>query len=314
MCLQEENRDPLQRGYSRVDTAEGSLSNSSTSTSLDTVLIEANNELLPLPRQHNISAPNSQHSPRQPPKKTFSPILESDESSNAPQQQSTAIVKNVNEKHSTLRSTDGGSNRGTLKSSKVSFEQPRDQGSSDEDSFEDRREHFQKKKAISADHKGILKVYKKSLLFQIALFNLLFFVIDHQDLNYLLADDRKAFQSKKHVSLDIKHSKLLERILRGSSSDEEEFQDRRKQFQSRKHKSLDSRVKFNLDKDRQNTSSSESEFDGEGKQLIHERIHDFSKPIVIDIKDLETSEDEDFESIRESFQQQRSISTDSRKR
>lgn len=137
---------------------------------------------------------------------------------------------------------------------------------------------------------------------------------DHQDLNYLLADDRKAFQSKKHVSLDVKHSKLLERILRGSSSDEEEFQDRRKQFQSRKHKSLDSRVKFNLDKDQQQTSSSESEFDGEGKRLIHERIHDFSKPIIIDIKDLETSEDEDFQTTRESFQQQRSISTDSRKR
>lgn len=129
-----------------------------------------------------------------------------------------------------------------------------------------------------------------------------------------MADDRKAFQSKKHVSLDVKHSKLLERILRGSSSDEEEFQDRRKQFQSRKHKSLDSRVKFNLDKDQQLTSSSESEFDGEGKRLIHERIHDFSKPIIIDIKDLETSEDEDFQTTRESFQQQRSISTDSRKR
>lgn len=118
------------------------------------------------------------------------------------------------------------------------------------------------------------------------------------------------------MSLDVKHSKILERILRGSSSDEEEFQDRRKQFQSRKHKSLDARVKFNLDKDRQQTptSSESEEFDEEGKRLIHERIHDFSKPIIIDIKDLETSEDEDFVSTRESFQQQRSISTDSRKR
>lgn len=145
---------------------------------------------------------------------------------------------------------------------------------------------------------------------------------DVQDLNHLIdADNRRAFQSKKHVSLDIKSSKILERILRGSSSDEEEgFQDRRKDFQSRKHKSLDSRVKFNLDKDRLHTSSSESEFDGEGKRLIQkERIHDFSKPIIIDIKDLQVSsesddDDEDFVSTRESFQKQRSISTDSRKR
>lgn len=155
-----------------------------------------------------------------------------------------------------------------------------------------------------------------------------------QDLNHLLADDdRKAFQSKKHVSLDIKHSKILEKILRGSSSDEEfeEFQDRRKQFQSRKHKSLDARVKFNLDKgkgskhdtkndikeEEPSTSSSESEYDTEGKRLYQrERIHDFSKPIVIDIKDLELSEEdeEDYISARESFQKQKSLSCDSRRR
>lgn len=155
-----------------------------------------------------------------------------------------------------------------------------------------------------------------------------------QDLNHLLADDdRKAFQSKKHVSLDIKHSKILEKILRGSSSDEEfeEFQDRRKQFQSRKHKSLDARVKFNLDKgskaskhdskndikEEEASTSSESEYDSNGKPLYQrERIHDFSKPIVIDIKDLELSEEdeEDYISARESFQKQKSISCDSRRR
>lgn len=135
-------------------------------------------------------------------------------------------------------------------------------------------------------------------------------------------DDRKAFQSKKHVSLDIKNSKRLEKILRGSSSDEDEFADRRKQFQARKHQSLDNRVKFNLEK-KTSSDSSEEEFDAAGKRLIHKRIHDFSKPIIIDIKDLEVSEEDeddeeedeaDFVSTRRSFQQQKSMSTDSRKR
>lgn len=112
----------------------------------------------------------------------------------------------------------------------------------------------------------------------------------------------------------------MEKILRGSSSDEEEFADRRKQFQARKHQSLDARVKFNLEK-KTSSDSSEEEFDQEGKRLIRERIHDFSKPIIIDIKDLQVSEEDeeeedevDFVSTRRSFQQQRSISTDSRKR
>lgn len=145
-----------------------------------------------------------------------------------------------------------------------------------------------------------------------------------QDLNHLLAsdDDRRAFQAQKHVSLDIKASKRLQEILgAGSSSDEEfsNFQDRRKQFQSRKHKSLDARVKFNLDKDKhQEESSSDSDFDREGNRLIHERIHDFSKPIIIDLKDLDVSEDdddvEDYIAARENFQKQKSLSTDSRKR
>lgn len=141
-------------------------------------------------------------------------------------------------------------------------------------------------------------------------------------MNHLLASDadRRAFQAQKHVSLDLKASKRLAEILGANSSSDEEFQnfqDRRKQFQSRKHKSLDARVKFNLDKDKHpSTSSSDEEFDTEGNRLIQERIHDFSKPIIIDIKDLDVSEDddEDFLSARESFQKQRSISTDSRKR
>lgn len=118
----------------------------------------------------------------------------------------------------------------------------------------------------------------------------------------------------------MKHSRILERILRGSSS-EEEFEDNRKHFQARKHQSLDARVKFNLDKNKNknknnnSTSSSEEEFDEEGK-LIHEKIHDFSKPIIIDFKDLELSDedDEDFVSCRQDFQKQKALSVDSRKR
>lgn len=144
-------------------------------------------------------------------------------------------------------------------------------------------------------------------------------------------DDRRAFQSKKHVSLDIKNSRILERILNGSSS-EEEFTTNRKHFQSRKHQSLDARVKLNLNKQSRKRSESISEEDDEGDKLIFEKIHDFSKPIVIDFKDLEPSEDDDddetdeeedeeqgkldpeFTKNRKSFQQQRTISVDSRKR
>lgn len=115
--------------------------------------------------------------------------------------------------------------------------------------------------------------------------------------------------------------------MNGSSS-EEEFTTNRKHFQARKHQSLDARVKLNLNKNRKRSeSSSDEEFD-EGGNLIHEKIHDFSKPIVIDFKDLEASEDddedeeddqaeeldEDFSKNRKKFQQQRTISVDSRKR
>lgn len=109
-----------------METAEGSLSTSSTSTSLDTVLIENVNELFPLPRNQR------QH------QNPFTPISEIDE---------------ANPLH---RSGEIKVSKPSLKSSKVSFEQKED--TSDEDSFEDRRDHFQQRKAKSADHKGILKV------------------------------------------------------------------------------------------------------------------------------------------------------------
>lgn len=136
-------------------------------------------------------------------------------------------------------------------------------------------------------------------------------------------NNRLAFQSKKHVSLDIKTSRILERILRGSSSEEEEFDDNRKHFQSRKHQSLDARVKLPDKKKGHIVSSSDEEFGEKGK-LIYEKIHDYSKPIVIDFKDLDISEDdeedfeeeedEDFVTCRRDFQKQKAISVDSRKR
>lgn len=127
------------------------------------------------------------------------------------------------------------------------------------------------------------------------------------------------------MSLDIKNSKVLEKILAGSSS-EEEFTTNRKHFQSRKHQSLDARI-INLNKTRTRSNSCtefDDDFDEKGN-LIHEKIHDFSKPIIIDFKDLEVSDvedddeeeeedKEDFESARSNFQKQKTISVESRKR
>lgn len=118
-----------------METAEGSLSTSSTSTSLDTIVIESLNELGPLPPSRQLG-------------RTFSPILETDDSN-----RSLDTIKG------SLKKIDPKASKTSLKGSKVSFEQP--EHSSDDDSFEERREHFQQKKALSTaatDHKGILKV------------------------------------------------------------------------------------------------------------------------------------------------------------
>lgn len=235
-------------------------------------------------------------------RKAFSPILESDDGdivTSPPKAFDSPKISNLKKSVTTTVS------KPSLKGSKVSFEQP--DHDSDE-SFQHKRDHFQSKKSFSAtDRKGILKDLR----------------------SFSTNDDRRAFQSKKHVSLDIKHSKILERILSGSSS-EEEFTTNRKDFQSRKHQSLDTRVKFNLNKAQkaQEESSTDEESNEKGN-LIQEKIHDFNKPIVIDFKDLDPSDieeededeeedeeivDEDFTSTRKSFQQQRTISVDSRKR
>lgn len=91
---------------------------------------------------------------------------------------------------------------------------------------------------------------------------------------------------------------------------------------------MDARVKLNLNKTNRTRSvdSTDEEFDEKGN-LLQERIHDFSKPIVIDFKDLDPSDEEDdeeedeeeidkedFESARSNFQKQKAISVESRKR
>ncbi|XP_055319664.1 facilitated trehalose transporter Tret1-like isoform X2 [Sitodiplosis mosellana] len=300
----DEKRDPLQRGYSRVETADGSLSNSSTSTSLDTVVVESAKDSTLLSGGTKSGADQQQNT-----RVPFSPILETEDVESVSALNNLSITSNS----STLKTFENpllsnlkkssASSKPSLKGSKVSFEQP---DIDSDDSFEDRRGHFQQKKSLSTsvtDRKGILKDLKNSRL----------------------DADRRAFQSKKHVSLDIKNSKILERILNGSSS-EEEFTNNRKHFQSRKHQSLDARVKLNLNKGRR-ADSSDEDIDEKGN-LLQERIYDFSKPIVIDFKDLEASEDdeedeeevdeeqqdkEDFESARSNFQKQKTISLESRK-
>lgn len=178
----------------------------------------------------------------------------------------------------------------SLKGSKVSFGK-KDGEESEDDSFENRRGQFQQQKTVSFDHKGILK-----------------------DLKYILANDnRRQFQSKKHVSLDLKGNiyKLGE-LLKESSSEEEEFKNNRKDFQSRKHQSLDPRAfKGKVS----NSSTDSDEDDVEQQSLIH-RPKDITKPIIVDLKELETEseEDEDFQSARQNFQKQKSLSMESRRR
>ena len=133
-----------------METAEGSLSNSSTSTSLDTVLLEQANELKPIPSsRHTIAI--QPHSKTH--HKSFSPIPETEESKTLPSDIQSSL--RIGSDHVKI-------SKGSLKSSKVSFEQPADPESSDEDSFEEKREHFQQKKSKSADHKGILKVHMEN--------------------------------------------------------------------------------------------------------------------------------------------------------
>lgn len=157
--LQDEKRDPLQRGYSRVETADGSLSNSSTSTSLDTVVIESAKDSTLLSGGTKSTADQQQNT-----RVPFSPILETEDVESVSALNNLSITSNS----STLKTFENpllsnlkkssASSKPSLKGSKVSFEQP---DIDSDDSFEDRRGHFQQKKSLSTsvtDRKGILKV------------------------------------------------------------------------------------------------------------------------------------------------------------
>lgn len=149
-------------------------------------------------------------------------------------------------------------------------------------------------------------------------------------------ENRRDFQSKKHVSLDIKHTRFLENILKASSSSEEEepvnFDEQRRQFQARKHKSLDPKVTFKLakDQDKDGPTSDDEFVRPERRSIIRAKRHD-SNSIIVDLKDFQNilkeaqeevdqevdeedeEEDEDLVEARKNFQAQKSMSTDSRR-
>ncbi|XP_034651607.1 facilitated trehalose transporter Tret1 isoform X1 [Drosophila subobscura] len=313
------------QGYHRV---ESNLSTSNTATSLDTILPE-DPFLFPqaAPHRHPQPRPQQQQQHQQlrlledEPPLSFRPLLEDDDINEPPTQalqQRTPVRasgsleltplpppptsqeirehRDRQQRSVPLPVEELQRSKQSLKGSRVSFEKNNASSkqaaeSSDDDSFEDKRIGFQQQKATSVDHKGILK-----------------------DLKHILANDnRRQFQAKKHVSLDVKGTRFLQDLLKESSS-EEEFHKTRREFQGRKHQSLDPRVTFKLDKVLQgsSTDSDEEGDDAEHKRLIH-RPKDITKPVIIDLKDLESESDEDFHTSRQHFQQQRSISTDSRK-
>lgn len=137
-----------------MGAADGSLSNSSTSTSLDTVVVEREKD----------TAPSKQL------QRSFSPILETDDiitpgrniniSSSTTSSSNKKFVENP--RTSSLKGHTKATSKPSLKGSKVSFENPANESTDDDSSFEDRRGQFQQKKAYSVsattDRKGILKV------------------------------------------------------------------------------------------------------------------------------------------------------------
>lgn len=288
----------MSHGYERVQG--GTLSTSTTATSLDTILID---DTFNLQQPSNVSQ--------------FTPIIEGDDllglGTDAKPSQSQVKASSSTDlptippppqssHHRSIMSSTGSglagsgqeihkSSKPSLKGSKVSFGGKKQEGEeSEDDDFENRRGQFQQQKTVSFDHKGILK-----------------------DLKYILANDnRRQFQSKKHVSLDLKGNiyKLGE-LLKESSSDEE-FKNNRKDFQSRKHQSLDPRA-F---KGKVSNSSTDSDDDDVEQQSLIHRPKDITKPIIVDLKDLETEseEDEDFQTARQNFQKQKSLSMESRRR
>ena len=118
--------DPLNQGYSRVSTDPGgTLSNSTTSTSLDTVVIDTSTD--------NISgSPRAKHKK---PRTTISPIKESEDTSNP-------FAEDI--KELAIRTKQG-----------IKFDDEEGDRFDEEEAFRKRREHFQKTKSRS-EHKSIL--------------------------------------------------------------------------------------------------------------------------------------------------------------
>jgi facilitated trehalose transporter len=88
--------------------------------------------------------------------------------------------------------------------------------------------------------------------------------------------------------LDVKSSKQLGTLLKSSGaaqSSEDEFENQRKAFQARKHKSLDPRhISFKLDEEKEPTpsTSSDEDYDCERTSLLM-IDPDITKPVVIDL-------------------------------
>lgn len=122
----------MQQGYSRVNqNTDGTLSNSTTSTSLDTVVIDT-------------STDNISNSPKLQKQKqsAFSPILETEDATNP----FAADIKEL-----AIRSK-----KSNLKDSHIHFGEDEEENDKfDEEAFRKQREHFQKTKSRS-EHKSIL--------------------------------------------------------------------------------------------------------------------------------------------------------------
>lgn len=318
------------------------MSTSTTGTSLDTIVLDTNADDL----TGRIGA-----------QRTFSPILETDDTNpflDPP-------TSKASSQGAGLDNASKAKSKSSLKGSRVSFDQE-DQFDASDEGFRKQREHFQKHKSHStSEHKNqLIKVSflllkmgfmhprgkasqfnsRKfcSQLTTVSMENDMKQILTppfsalFQELRHLLAtDNRRQFQGKKHVSLDVQSSKVLEELLKASSS-EDDFEGSRKQFQERKHKSLDARhISFKFEKE-PSPSSSDEDFEPSASLLKIDA--DITKPVIIDMKvncddhdhmtqfhanlvahfqDLDSSEDEDYVSSRKQFQQSKSMSTDSRK-
>lgn len=128
--------DPSQQGYSKVtqSPAEGTLSASTTSTSLDTVADRSNENI-------SSSPPSSK------PKTSFSPIIESEDN---PVGGGGGFAHDIKELAKRAK-------KSNLKGGHISFgeDEAEEADKFDEDAFTKKREHFQKTKSRS-EHKSLI--------------------------------------------------------------------------------------------------------------------------------------------------------------